>query len=66
MKRKLSKLKRTPPFILNWLSYDKNYDVRYWVALIPNTPQYIKDLYKFRQFLNWYKVPTDNPIKELS
>ena len=43
MKRKLSKWKRTPPFILNWLSYDKDVDVRYNVAENPNTTRKILD-----------------------
>jgi hypothetical protein len=38
MKFKLSNWKRTPPFILNWLSYDKNLWIRHDVAWNPNTP----------------------------
>lgn len=29
--------KRTPAFILNWLSYHGDWEVRYWVADNPNT-----------------------------
>jgi hypothetical protein len=49
----------TLPETLERLSYDYYYCVRRNVALNPNTPQYIKDHYKFRQFLKWH---TDVPV----
>ena len=41
----------TSPETLERLSYDKESAVRYSVLQNPNTPQYIKDLYKFKTYL---------------
>ena len=47
---------KTPPEALDRLYYCIYWPVCYFATKNPNTPQYIKDLHKFRQFLNWYTV----------
>ena len=46
----------TPPKTLERLFYGFYWPACYFAITNPNTPQYIKDLHKFRQFLNWYTV----------
>jgi hypothetical protein len=37
------------------LFYDKNNDDNFWRFMYnPNTPQYIKDLHKFKKYLRYY------------
>ena len=55
--RNLSWNPNTPSETLERLSYDEDYWVRWNVAENPNSPQYIKDLYKFKNYLRYYEQP---------
>ena len=46
--------RNTSPETLDRLANEEDWYVRYWVAKNPNTPQYIKDHFRFKNFIGNY------------
>lgn len=56
MLKTLANSERTPAFILNWLAYDRDRWVRYWVAFNPNTPPKTLDRLSYEEYWGFVRV----------